>query len=123
MFVETGRRGTMVETLRAEGARGAWLILLGELLRLSGAQAQLLHHRERPWSSATFSGARHSFRLAFEGAEAVAAGEALIAALPDHEFHVRGRLVADATVTEAEHSLVDSPRLVVEVELLVLDES
>jgi hypothetical protein len=112
----------MIETLRREGARGPWLALLGELAALAGPDMQFLSHSERPWSSATFGGARHGFTLAFEGAEAVARGEHLIAALPDHEFTLPGRLVADATITAAEHSLVDGPRLTIEAELLVLDE-
>jgi hypothetical protein len=123
MLAEPARRCAMIETLRREGARGPWLALLGELVALAGAGTQFLHHSERPWSSATFSGARHGFMLAFEGAEAVAGGERLIAALPDHEFNLRGRLVADATITAVEHSLVDGPHLTVETELLVLDEA
>lgn len=123
MFVEPTRHCSMIETLRREGARGPWLLLLSELLNLAGPAAQLVRHAERPWSSTTFSGARHQFALTFEGCEAVAAGEHLIAALPDHEFRVRGRLVADAGVTAVEHSLVDGPRLAIEVELLVLDEA
>ncbi len=123
MHIEPARRCAMIERLRREGARGTWLALLGELARLGGAGTQLLRHSERPWSSATFSGARHSFRLAFEGCEAVAQGEALIAALPDHEFTVPGRLVADATVTGVEHDVADGPTLIVEADLLVLDEA
>ncbi|MBB4859062.1 hypothetical protein HNO88_002388 [Novosphingobium chloroacetimidivorans] len=122
MFVEPTRHCPMIETLRRDGARGPWLMLLSELLTLSGPLAQLVRHAERPWSSSTFSGARHEFALTFEGAEAVAAGEHLIAALPDHEFRLRGSLVADAGVTSVEHSLVDGPRMALGIELLVLDE-
>jgi hypothetical protein len=123
MYVESTGRCAMIEALRQEGARGPWLGLLGELVRLAGSGAQLLRHAERAWSSNTFAGARHTFHLLFEGAEAVAGGEALIAALPDHEFNLHGRIVADATVIAAEHSLVDGPRLTIEAELLVLDEA
>ena len=56
------------------------------------------------------------------GEEAVEAGERFIAALPDHEFAIPGQLVADATVTEAEHRLLPNPRLVVQCELLLLEE-
>jgi hypothetical protein len=122
MYIEPTRRCPMVEALRREGARGPWLALLSELARL-GSGAQLLRHAERPWSSSTFAGARHTFQLLFEGAAAIAGGEALIAALPDHEFNLYGRIVADATVVAAEHSLVDTPRLTIEAELLVLDEA
>lgn len=123
MHVEPARRCAMIETLRREGARGTWLALLGELARLGGPGMQLLRHTERPWSSATFSGARHRFRLAFEGTEAVAQGEALIAALPDHEFRVPGRLVADAMIAAVEHDVASGPTLTIETELLVLEEA
>lgn len=123
MLIEPARHCAMIEALRREGARGTWLALLKELADLAGPAIQFQRHSERPWSSATFSGARHSFRLAFEGIEAVTAGEALIAALPDHEFRVRGQLVADATISAAEHDLTAGPRLTVEADLLVLDEA
>jgi len=123
MFVDTTARCPMIEALRREGARGPWLGLLGELTKIAGGGTQLLRHAERPWSSNTFSGARHTFHLAFEGPANVAGGEHLIAALPDHEFSLPGRIVADATVIAVEHSLIDGPRLTITAELLVLDEA
>ena len=62
------------------------------------------------------------FTLLFAGEDAVAAGERFIAALPDHEFALAGQLVADATVTEVEHRLLPSPRLIVTCEVLLLEE-
>jgi len=50
------------------------------------------------------------------------ARERFIAALPEHEFAIPGQLVADASVTEAEHRLLPAPRLVVRCELLLLEE-
>jgi hypothetical protein len=123
MFVDPARRCPMIDALRAEGARGPWLALLAQVVDLAGPSVQFLRHGERPWASATFCGARHSFALLFEGAQAVAAGEDFIAALPDHEFRLRGQLVADATITAAEHNLGSGPRLTVEADLLVLDEA
>ena len=70
----------------------------------------------------TFSGTRHTVVLAFAGTEAIAAGEALIEALPDHEFTIPSQLVADAAVIAVEHTAHPAPRLVVELELLLLDE-
>ncbi|MET1756756.1 hypothetical protein ABVV53_15025 [Novosphingobium sp. RD2P27] len=122
MLVEPARHCAMIEALRKGGARGPWLGLLREVLALAGPEAQFLRHSERPWSSATFSGARHTVVLAFEGVSAVAQGEAFIAALPDHEFTLRGSLVADATISSAAHSVLPSPRLLLEAELLVLDD-
>jgi hypothetical protein len=123
MFVDTASRCPMIETLRREGARGPWLAILQQVLELAGPLAQFVHHAERPWSSTTYSGATHRFRLSFAGAEAVANGEGFIAALPDHEFALPGRLVAKATIASAEHGLVDGPLLTIEAELLVLDEA
>jgi hypothetical protein len=103
--------------------RSPWHALITALLRLAGDRAALLRHAERPWTSVTFSGTRHTVALAFTGCEAVAAGEAFLAALPEHEFRIPRQLVADAAVAAVEHELVPEPRLMVEVELLLLEET
>ena len=123
MYVEPAGRCAMIDTLRREGTRGPWLAILQQVLQLAGTGAQFAHHAERAWSSPTYSGAYHTFRLSFAGLEAVTAGEHFIAALPDHEFTLHGRLVAKATIVAAEHSLIDGPLLALEAELLVLDEA
>jgi len=123
MKMEPARRCEMIDTLRREGARGAWLMLLEAILVLAGPLARFERHGERPWSSATFSGARHSFRLSFDDPAAVAAGEAFIAALPDHEFVLRRGLVADATIAAVEHAPFGHPQMIVDAELLVLEEA
>lgn len=92
------------------------------LLTLGDHRGQVLTHTERAWASITFAGARHRLALLFAGEAAVAAGEAFIAALPDHEFAIPGQLVADAAITEVEHRLLPLPRLVVQCELLLLEE-
>lgn len=125
---DLARRRTMLETARralgdASGRpRGPWLLLLSEVLLLAGKQVEFLHHAERPWSSATFSGSRHTIAVAFEGVEAILDGEALVAALPDHEFTIPGRIVADATVSAVDHAAGPPARMTVEVELLALDD-
>lgn len=101
--------------------RRPWLRLLNAVLELAGSGAELLRHAERPWASATFAGTRHTIALRFDG-EAIAAGEAFLAALPDHEFAIPGQLVADAAVTTVEHELVPAPELQVEIELLLLED-
>jgi hypothetical protein len=103
-------------------ARGPWMRLLGQVFKLAEGHADLLRHGERAWASATFAGTRHTIALSFEGAMAVAAGERLIAALPDHEFNVPGHLVADATISAVDHTLLPAPRLVVEIEVLLLED-
>lgn len=103
--------------------RGPWLRLLTEVLQLAGPQAEFLHHAERPWSSATFIGSRHTIGLAFSGADAVQQGEAYVQALPDHEFTITGQLVADAAITSVVHETLPAPRMTVEIELLLLEDS
>lgn len=90
------------------------------LLALARNKAAVLTHREKAWASVTFEGARHTVVLRFEGLEAVEAGEHFIAALPEHEFDILGQLVADATVTAVDHTLLPQPCLTVECELLLL---
>ncbi len=112
----------MVKQARKGRSRGPWMQLLSALLTLAGGRAELIRHSERPWASVTFSGSRHTVLLAFTGTEAVAAGEALIAALPEHEFTITRQLVADAAVLAVEHALLPEPRLQVEVEVLLLED-
>ena len=97
--------------------------MLRAVTALAGPSAELMSHAERPWASVTFSGTRHSVVLAFTGIEAVAAGEALIEALPDHEFAIPRQLVADAAVVAVEHTLLPEPRLEVSAELLLLEDA
>ena len=125
---DLAQRRTMLETARralgeaAGRPRGPWLLLLSEVLLLAGTRVEFLHHAERPWSSATFSGSRHTIAVAFDGVEAILDGEALVAALPDHEFTIPGRIVADATISAVDHAAGPPARMTVEVELLVLDD-
>ena len=107
---------------RIPGRRRPWAALLSAVLQLAGGKAELLRHVERPWASVTFAGTRHTMILAFTGVEAVAAGEAFIAALPEHEFAIPRQLVADAAVVSATHETLPEPKLTVEVELLLLED-
>lgn len=93
------------------------------LLALADHRGQIINHAEKPWASITFAGTRHSVAILFAGDEAVAAGDTFIAELPEHEFALPRQLVADATVTGVDHRLAPSPRLVVECDLLLLEES
>lgn len=95
--------------------------LLRSVLGLAGPHATLVSQRETPWASITFSGARHSIVLAFHGWEACDDAENLIVELPDHDFTIPGVLVADATVTRTNQELLPSPRMEVELDLLLLD--
>lgn len=83
---------------------------------------QILSHHEKAWASVTFAGARHTLMLLFQGENAVEAGERFLAELPEHEFAIPGYIVADATITEADHRIHPAPRLAVTCELLLLEE-
>lgn len=91
------------------------------LIALAQGRATVLTHGEKNWASITFAGTRHRVELAFEGEEAVDAGELFIAFLPEHEFAIPGQLVADAAVTQVDHRL-DPPFMRVSCELLLLEE-
>lgn len=95
--------------------------LLEALADLAQGKATVLAHTESAWASVTFAGTRHRVVLEFRGAEAVEAGECLIAFLPEHEFTLPGQLVADAAVVEVDHQL-EPPLLRVTAELLLLEE-
>ena len=92
-----------------------------QLLALAGGKATLIAHEEKAWASVTFAGSRHRVELAFEGTEAVEAGECFIAFVAEPEFARPGQLVADAAVTEVDHR-IDPPLMRVMCELLLLEE-
>ncbi len=102
--------------------RGAAARLERAVLALAGGHGRITQHRERSWASITFAGTRHTLRIVFDTSEAIEGGEELIAALPDHEFALPGRLVADATVSAADHVLEPAPQLTVTCELLLLED-
>ena len=115
--------------MRAEAIRAPRTASRGHARRLEAALQQLaqghgtvLTHRERSWASITFAGTRHTLRIAFDTPEAIEGGETLIAALPDHEFALPARLVADATVSAVDHVLEPAPCLTVTCELLLLED-
>ncbi len=110
-------RGRLGQTRKIENR------LMAAIMDLCERQAEVLHHKETAWASITFSGKRHEICLRFAGSVAVAAGETLIAALPDHEFTIAGKIVADATVTETDHRLTPDETLEVTLEILLLDDA
>ncbi len=112
----------MLTTARRAARRTPWMPLLSALLELGGGKGELVRHSERNWASITFAGTRHSVVIAFTGAEAVAAGEAFIDAMPDHEFAIPRQLVADAAIVAVDHTALPEPRLEVTAELLLLED-
>ena len=93
------------------------------ILALAGGHGAVIDHSEKAWASITFAGSRHALRLRFEGADAVDAGEELVATLPDHEFGIPGQLVADAEVVAVVSALLPVPRMEVTCELLLLEDA
>ena len=122
MQIDLTQDQAMLSAARRRSRRTPWMQLLSTILELGDGQAELVRHSERAWASVTFSGTRHSVVLAFCSDAAVVAGEALIEALPDHEFSIPGHLVADAAVIRVEHVALPQQRLEVELEVLMLDE-
>jgi hypothetical protein len=114
--------GLLVRGL-APATRGTSAKLRQALLDLANGQATILSHREKSWASITFAGTRHRLELEFAGGEAISAGEMFIVFLPEHEFMLPGQLVADAAVAAVDHRLAPEPKLLVSVELLLLEES
>lgn len=107
---------------RPRTRRGPAERLREAIAELAGPEAQITAHSLRPSASITFSGARHSIGLLFEGADAMAAAEAFIDALPEHEFAIPGQLVADAAIQSVDHSLMPTPHMAITAELLLLEE-
>lgn len=127
MRIDFKADASMIATARnAIGAdtrpRGRWLLLLSEVLQLAGPEVEFESHAERPWSSATFSGSRHTIRMSFHGSDGIVACENFVEALPDHEFTIPNRLVADATVSAVDHFAGPPASAIVEIELLLLDD-
>lgn len=113
---------TMRATASYRPHRRPWLPLLSAMMDLSHGQAELVRHNERSWASVTFTGTRHKIVLAFNGEEAVEAGEIFAASLPDHEFNIPRQIVADATIVRVDHTVVPQPRMEVEAELLLIED-
>lgn len=96
--------------------------VLRALSALGAAPDEMIVHAQTDWASITFSGVRHQLTYAFDGASAVDRGEGLIARLDEHDWKIAGQLVADARVLEVEQR-VDPPRLVVDLEILLIEEA
>jgi hypothetical protein len=69
---------------------------LGNSARDAGCAVTVVDQTERPWSSATFTGATHVVQLS---APPGAALDAWLAGLPEREWTLPGQLVADCSVT------------------------
>jgi len=112
-----------MQAIADEGqTRTRWRRLVREILQIAGEHAELIHHAEKAWTAVTFSGARHTVRLGFTGHQAMDEADQFIAALPDHEFTIRGWLAADATIVAVEQQVFPEPKVTVEAEVLLLED-
>jgi hypothetical protein len=122
MRIDPAEHKEMLATLRPRRQGRPWLQLLNAVLGLAGEHAVLLSHNETTWASITFSGTRHIVALEFVGETGAEAAERFVEALPEHEFTIPHKLVADAAVTGVEQAILPERRTRIEAELLLLDE-
>lgn len=74
--------------------------LIRALAKRSGAQPIVENARSTPWSSITFSGARHRFSLRFEGERAASQAHALCDGLDYAEFELGAHLLVDIAILD-----------------------
>jgi hypothetical protein len=74
--------------------------------------------RSRPWASATFTGARHSFALLLSGPDAAEQASRLGEEVSEVEFTLPGHLVADIAIVrrndEADGAAIEIEALTIE---------
>ena len=95
--------------------------LIRAVLTLARGDAQLEEHRGTAWASATFTGMRHVMRVSLLGEDGVRTGEWLASVLPDHEFCIRGHLVADIAVTAVHRRTEGTPAMMLTIEALTVE--
>ncbi len=88
----------------------------------AGPLVRLVRHGETQWASATFTGARHTFVLRFQGAQAVEHAEQLTAAIGDDDITIKGALIAELTVTRFTQTVLPEPEAEIEISALLLDQ-
>ena len=92
--------------------------LIRALAKRAGAQPIVEDVRSTPWSSITFSGARHCFSLHFDGAQAADHLHALCDGLDYAEFDLSTHILVDIAIIE---DRTDSERGIVVIEALTID--
>lgn len=86
-----------------------------------GGCGQILHIKERPWASITFSGFRLELTVRWAGVENCIEGDAFLEVLSENEFNLGGLLVADAATVWT--SRISRPiELSAGIDLLVLED-
>lgn len=88
----------------------------------AGAHARLVRHGETQWSSATFSGSRHTLVIRFAGQAALDDAETLMTAITDDAITIPGALIAELTVSAFSQTLLPHPEAEMTVTALLLDQ-
>ncbi len=92
--------------------------LVRALAKRAGAWPVIGNVHSRPWSSATFNGARHHFSVRFEGVEAESRIRALCDGLDYAEFDLGAHILVDIAVLECRS---DDNGSMITIEALTVD--
>ena len=99
--------------------RDAGELLAAALVELGNSSAHIVRREGTNWASATFTGMRHKVEMQFPGMKAIEAGRTLASILPEHEFTLRGHIVADIS---AKRSVETDGVLTLEIEALTVED-
>lgn len=87
----------LTDSVKDDGATALLCAIGARFVGLPGLFT--LHEIEsRPWSSVTFSGARHELEFSLEGTGAGAAADSFVASLDASRFELRGHVLADVAL-------------------------
>lgn len=104
---------------RCDQAQAAILRAAGAIVTPFGARVVIEELRSRDWASLTLTGARHELDVRLDGAGAAAALDALIAALPQAQVSMSGRILAELVV---EPGTADDEGVALTICALVIDD-
>ncbi|KUR80773.1 hypothetical protein [Novosphingobium sp. FSW06-99] len=91
------------------------------ILASAGPHATLISHDERPWMTATLSGARHDFQIQWERSNDPAVTESILPFWPPADFEIPGMLIADIEVCGTVVDFVPRLQLTAEFSMLTVD--
>lgn len=104
---------------RCDQAQAAILRAAAAIVTPFGARVVIEELRSRDWASLTLTGARHELDVRLDGAGAAAALDALIAALPQAQVSMNGRILAELVV---EPGTADDEGVALTICALVIDD-
>ncbi|MCU0890739.1 MAG: hypothetical protein MUE77_03110 [Sandarakinorhabdus sp.] len=104
---------------RCDQAQAAILRAAAAIVTPFGARVVIEELRSRDWASLTLTGARHELDVRLDGVGAGAALEALVAALPQAQVTMPGRILAEIVV---EPGTADDEGVALTICALVIDD-